>query len=102
MPAVSFLLRRGCRGFLAVFSQALNNVSRPVSGQDLRNISLETAFVSIGLLGAAFFGWHRGFREPHHSHWRAIGLELQFILFAVGIYRGAGDTGNRTRREVSK
>src|SRR3979409_1191571 len=95
------LLRPGCRGLLVIVFQASNNVSSPISGQDLRNIGLETAFELFDLLGAALFRWHRVLPEPHHSNWCAIGFELQFILFAICIYRSTGNTGNRTRREVS-
>jgi hypothetical protein len=96
------LLRCGCRGILGVFSQASNDVGSPVSGQDSRSIGLETAFELLDLPGALPFRWHLGFPDPHHSNGCAIGFELQFIFFAICIYRAAGDTGNLSGREVSK
>src|SRR5450755_1718543 len=71
------------RGWSAIFSQASNDVGRPIPRQDLRSIGLEAAFELLDLPGTAPFRWHRGFPDPHHANWRAIGFELQFILFAV-------------------
>src|SRR5258708_3182528 len=54
--AVPPLLIRGRRGFWVIGFQASNQVSRPVSRQDLRKIGLETAFELLFLLGTEPFG----------------------------------------------
>src|SRR5258708_8548678 len=49
------LLIRGRRGAFAVLCQAPKDESSPISGQNLRNIGLVTAFELLGLLGTALY-----------------------------------------------
>src|SRR4030088_1361974 len=97
----SALLIPGRRRFFAR-CQASDDVSGPVSGQDLREIGLVAAFHLLGLLGAALFRVQRHLPDPAHRNRQAIGFELELIFFSVLVRRGAGDTGNLSRREVAK
>jgi hypothetical protein len=63
------LLMPGSRRFLAIFSQAMNDVGTAISAQDLRSIGLEATFELRDLLGTLLIRRHRGFPEPQHLHW---------------------------------
>ncbi len=89
------------RRFLAILLQTSDNVSRPISRQDLRNFGPVTAFELLGLPGTVPFQRQRGSPDPPHCHGRTVGFELQFILFAIFIQRRTGDAGN-SRGESSE
>src|ERR1700674_1171176 len=95
------LLIHGRRRFWAIRFQASNNVSGPISGQDFRSLRLVTAFELLDPPGTAPFRHRRGSPDLSHRHRRAIGLELQFVLFAISIDRATGDAGKLSRREAS-
>jgi len=49
-----------------IFSQALNDVSSSIPGQDLGLIGLKAASELLDLLGPALFCWHRDYLSRHH------------------------------------
>ena len=96
------LLIRGRRGFLVIRFQASDDVSRAVPWHDLGKIGLETAFELLFLLGTAPFRHLGGPPDLSHVHRRAVGFELQLVLFAISVDRAAGDAGNLSGREASE
>src|ERR1700726_4430471 len=94
------LLSRSRRRF-AVLSEASKNVSRPVSGQDPRDIGLVTAFALLDPPGAAIFRGHRQLPDLAQRDRRTVGFKQQLIAFAVLIRRAAGDAGNQPGRQAS-
>src|SRR6267378_6395107 len=88
-----------------LFFHASKNERCAVSGQNTLNIAHLPAFELLDMcgdyLGTALFGFWSG--RPDHSHldWRAIRLELEFILPPFFISGDTRDAGHLLHRELS-
>ena len=88
-----------------LFFHASKNERCAVSGQNTLNIGHLPAFELLDMcgdyLGTALFGSWVGRPDHPHLDWRAIRLELEFILPPFSIRGDTGDAGHLLHRELS-